>query len=127
VAYCEQIWQLVIAIHNKETRQKWMQFVRIKSNLELSYNLLNLPSVVSQSSTEIASYGWFADASKFSVLTPERDGYYYIGSLIYASRLQAISNTWTTVQGCTTARSQDGLCRIRSARSIMPTVLTTIV
>ena len=44
-------------------------------NLDLSYNLLNLPSVVNQSSTEIATYSWFADGSKYRVLTPEGDGY----------------------------------------------------
>ena len=44
-----------------------------------------MPSVVNQASAEIAKYSWFADGSKFSIITPEGDGYYYIGSLIYAS------------------------------------------
>ena len=44
-----------------------------------------MPSVVSQAGNEKATYSWFADGSKFSVLTPEGDGYSYIGSLIYAS------------------------------------------
>ena len=52
-------------------------------NLELSYNLLNLPDAVSQEGSEKATYSWFADGSKYRVLTPE--GYCYIGSLIYAS------------------------------------------
>ena len=54
-------------------------------NLELSYNRLNLPDAVSQEGSEKATYSWFADGSKYRVLTPEGDGYYYIGSLIYAS------------------------------------------
>ena len=54
-------------------------------NLQLSYNLLNLPEVVSQSAAEIAKYGWFADGSKYSVLDNSNNGYCYIGSLIYAS------------------------------------------
>ena len=54
-------------------------------NLQLSYNLLNLPEVVSQSSAEIAKYNWFADGSKYRVLDESNNGYYYIGSLIYAS------------------------------------------
>ena len=54
-------------------------------NLQISYNFLKLPSVVSQSSAEIAKYGWFADGSKYSVLDNSNNGYCYIGSLIYAS------------------------------------------
>ncbi|MBQ2922332.1 MAG: RHS repeat-associated core domain-containing protein [Tyzzerella sp.] len=54
-------------------------------NLQISYNFLNLPSVVNQSSAEIATYSWFADGSKYSVLDNTNNGYYYIGSLIYAS------------------------------------------
>ena len=54
-------------------------------NLQISYNFLNLPSVVAQDDTPVAEYSWFADGSKFSIITPEGDGYYYTGSLIYAS------------------------------------------
>ena len=54
-------------------------------NLQISYNFLNLPSVVNQSSAEIAKYSWFADGSKYSVLDNSNNGYCYIGSLIYAS------------------------------------------
>ena len=43
-----------------------------------------MPSVVSQSGSEKATYGWFADGSKYSVLDNTNNGYYYIGSLIYA-------------------------------------------
>ena len=47
-------------------------------NLQISYNFLNLPSVVNQSSAEIAKYSWFADGSKYSVLDNSNNGYYYI-------------------------------------------------
>ena len=181
-------------------------------NLELSYNLLNLPDAVSQEGSEKATYSWFADGSKYRVLDKSNNGYFYIGSLIYASNggtlqlestafaggrinlarntgstltqdihyfhtdhlgsVRVITNqsgetveqnayypfgerhtfgntyaqttnrfkyngkeeqttgnlhTWITVQGCMTAKLQGGLCRIRSARNIMPIVLTTIV
>ena len=54
-------------------------------NLDLSYNLLNLPDAVSQEGSEKATYSWFADGSKYSVLDNSNNGYYYIGSLIYTS------------------------------------------
>jgi len=44
-----------------------------------------LPSVVNQASAEIAKYSWFADGSKYRVLTQQNNGYIYTGSLIYAS------------------------------------------
>ena len=44
-----------------------------------------MPNVVNQSSAEIATYSWFADGSKYSVLDNSNNGYYYTGSLIYAS------------------------------------------
>ena len=54
-------------------------------NLQISYNFLNLPSVVTQDATPVAEYGWFADGSKYRVLTQQNNGYIYTGSLIYAS------------------------------------------
>ena len=54
-------------------------------NLELSYNLLNLSDAVTQEGNEKATYSWFADGSKYRVLDESNNGYYYIGSLIYAS------------------------------------------
>ena len=52
-------------------------------NLQITYNILNLPQKVSQSGTTKATYGWFADGSKYSAQDNSSDGYYYIGSLIY--------------------------------------------
>ena len=54
-------------------------------NLQISYNILNLPQSVTQSGTTKATYGWFADGTKYSVLDAQGNGYYYIGSLIYSS------------------------------------------
>ena len=54
-------------------------------NLQISYNFLNLPSVVTQDATPVAEYSWFADGSKYRVLTQQNNGYIYTGSLIYAS------------------------------------------
>ncbi|MBQ2922329.1 MAG: hypothetical protein IJE60_04430, partial [Tyzzerella sp.] len=54
-------------------------------NLQISYNFLNLPSVVTQDDTPVAEYSWFADGSKYRVLTQQNNGYIYTGSLIYAS------------------------------------------
>ena len=54
-------------------------------NLQITYNILNLPQSVIQSGTTKATYGWFADGTKYSVLDAQGNGYYYIGSLIYSS------------------------------------------
>ena len=57
-----------------------------------------MPSIVNQSSTEITTYSRFADGSKYSVLDNSNNGYYYIGSLIYASssgNLQIESTNFT--------------------------------
>ena len=54
-------------------------------NLQISYNFLNLPSVVTQDDIPVAEYSWFADGSKYRVLTQQNNGYIYTGSLIYAS------------------------------------------
>ena len=54
-------------------------------NLQISYNFLNLPSVVTQDGTPAAEYSWFADGSKYRVLTQQNNGYIYTGSLIYVS------------------------------------------
>ena len=53
--------------------------------MQISYNILNLPQSVTQSGTTKATYGWFADGTKYSVLDAQGNGYYYIGSLIYSS------------------------------------------
>ena len=53
--------------------------------LQISYNILNLPQSVTQSGTTKATYGWFADGTKYSVLDAQSNGYHYIGSLIYSS------------------------------------------
>ena len=53
--------------------------------LQISYNILNLPQTVTQSGTTKATYGWFADGSKYSVQDAQGNGYCYIGSLIYST------------------------------------------
>ena len=53
--------------------------------MQITYNILNLPQSVTQSGTTKATYGWFADGTKYSVLDAQGNGYYYIGSLIYSS------------------------------------------
>ena len=53
--------------------------------MQISYNFLNLPSVVTQDGTPVAEYSWFTDGSKYRVLSLQNNGYIYIGSLIYAS------------------------------------------
>ena len=53
--------------------------------LQITYNILNLPQTVTQSGTTKATYGWFADGTKYSVLDAQGNGYHYIGSLIYSS------------------------------------------
>ena len=50
-------------------------------NLQITYNILNLPEYISKSGTTV-NYSWFADGSKYMV-TSAGKGYRYIGSLIY--------------------------------------------
>ena len=52
-------------------------------NLQITYNILNLPQKVTQGGATKATYRWFADGSKSSVQDNSGNGYYYIGSLIY--------------------------------------------
>ena len=51
-------------------------------NLQITYNILNLPQSVTQSGTTKATYGWFADGSKYSVQDAQGNGYCYIGSFV---------------------------------------------
>ncbi|MBQ1930304.1 MAG: RHS repeat-associated core domain-containing protein [Bacteroidales bacterium] len=44
-----------------------------------------MPQTVTQSGTTKATYGWFADGSKYSVQDAQGNGYCYIGSLIYST------------------------------------------
>ena len=60
-------------------------------NLQITYNILNLPQSVTQSGTTKATYGWFADGSKYSVQDAQGNGYCYIGSLIYTTTTRTIS------------------------------------
>ena len=53
--------------------------------LQISYNILNLPQTVTQGEAVKATYGWFADGSKYSVQDAQGNGYCYIGSLIYST------------------------------------------
>ena len=54
-------------------------------NLQITYNILNLPQKVTQGGATKATYGWFADGSKYSTLDNAGNGYHYIGSLIYSN------------------------------------------
>ena len=53
--------------------------------MQISYNILNLPQTVTQGEAVKATYGWFADGSKYSVQDALGNGYCYIGSLIYST------------------------------------------
>jgi RHS repeat-associated protein len=53
------------------------------SGLEFAYNSLNLIRTVKQSGTLKATYGWLADGSKTGVVTPQGNGYEYLGSLTF--------------------------------------------
>ena len=53
--------------------------------LHITYNILNLPQTVTQGGAVKATYGWFADGSKYSVQDAQGNGYCYIGSLIYST------------------------------------------
>ena len=65
-------------------------------NLQITYNILNLPQKVSQSGTTKATYTWFADESKYSTLDNAGNGYHYIGSLIYNTSTNATTTLEST-------------------------------
>ena len=67
--------------------------------LQISYNILNLPQTVTQSGTTKATYGWFADGSKYSVQDAQGNGYHYIGSLIYSNTAGTTSLESTDFSG----------------------------
>ena len=53
--------------------------------MHISYIILNLPQTVTQGEAVKATYGWFADGTKYSVQDAQGNGYCYIGSLIYST------------------------------------------
>ncbi|MBR5183536.1 MAG: RHS repeat-associated core domain-containing protein, partial [Bacteroidales bacterium] len=65
-------------------------------NLQITYNILNLPQKVSQNGATKATYTWFADGSKYSALDNTGNGYHYIGSLIYNTSANATTTLEST-------------------------------
>ena len=57
-----------------------------RKNLQMSYNLLNLPQTVNQAGMQMANYRWMADGTKASVDgdTIGGQGYCYLGSMVYS-------------------------------------------
>ena len=62
-------------------------FTGEKAFQDLSWNLLNLISGVSKTengtTTQLASYTWYADGTKYSAERPDGSGYVYKGNVIY--------------------------------------------
>ena len=58
-----------------------------RTGQDLSWNLLNLISGVSKTengtTTQLASYNWYADGTKYSAERPDGSGYVYKGNVIY--------------------------------------------
>ena len=58
-----------------------------RTGQDLSWNMLNLIGGVSTTSgnttTQLASYGWYADGTKYSAERPDGSGYVYKGNVIY--------------------------------------------
>ena len=58
-----------------------------RTGQDLSWNLLNLISGVSKTengtTTQLASYTWYADGTKYSAERPDGSGYVYKGNVIY--------------------------------------------
>ena len=71
----------------------WMEnpylqyFTSEKAFQDLTWNLLNLISGVSKTedgtTTQLASYTWYADGTKYSAERPDGSGYVYKGNVIY--------------------------------------------
>ena len=66
-------------------------------NLQITYNILNLPEYISKSGTTV-NYSWFADGSKYMV-TSAGKGYRYTGSLIYTIDLGKLEIESTAFAG----------------------------
>jgi len=57
-----------------------------RKNLQMQYNLINLPQTVNQGSVSKARYIWLSDGTKASVVadTLSNNGYTYLGSMLYS-------------------------------------------
>lgn len=57
-----------------------------RENLQMQYNLINLPQTVNQGSVSKARYIWLSDGTKASVVadTLSNNGYTYLGSMVYS-------------------------------------------
>ncbi|MDZ4059325.1 MAG: RHS repeat-associated core domain-containing protein, partial [Bacteroidales bacterium] len=57
-----------------------------RKNLQMQYNLINLPQTVNQGSVSKARYIWLSDSTKASVVadTLSNNGYTYLGSMVYS-------------------------------------------
>ena len=62
-------------------------FTGEKAFQDLTWNMLNLISGVSKTevgtTTQLASYNWYADGTKYSAERPDGSGYVYKGNVIY--------------------------------------------
>ena len=54
-----------------------------RKNIDIEYNLLNLPHTVSENSTIKATYKYVADGTKASAIGDNGVGFEYLGSLVY--------------------------------------------
>lgn len=52
-------------------------------NLDIEYNVLNLPAKVCRESLNLVNYRYLSDGTKLSCLDSRGDGYEYLGSLVY--------------------------------------------
>jgi RHS repeat-associated protein len=56
-----------------------------RKNLDFTYNVVNLPSVVKKNNTVVAQYRYLANGTKLSVKGADGKGYSYMGSMIYTN------------------------------------------
>lgn len=83
-----------------------------RANLTFTYNLLNLPETVTSGNTQLATYHWLADGTKYRVDDANGNGVIYAGDLTYAVTVSGGSTTYALESA---EASADGTARFLNA------------
>ena len=83
-----------------------------RANLTFTYNLLNLPETVTSGNTQMATYHWLADGTKYRVDDANGNGVIYAGDLTYAVTVSGGNTTYALESA---EASADGTARFLNA------------
>ncbi len=65
-----------------------------RANLSFAYNILNLPETVTSGNTQMATYHWLSDGTKYKVTDPAGNGVIYAGDLTYTVAVSGGNTTY---------------------------------